>query len=69
MNIELTKAEAIVLFEWLHNYSQNTEFNDEAAKCVLWNIECQLERALVEPFDKKYLEILAQAKEAVKGNY
>ena len=39
MNIELTKAEAIVLFEWLHNNSQIAELNDEAAKCVLWNIE------------------------------
>lgn len=67
MKLELTKEEALVLSDWLHQYKENDKyFNDDAVKCVFWSIECLLERELVEPFHENYAEILAKAKETVK---
>ncbi len=72
MKIELTKAEALVLFDWLYENRQKEEYDaylDEAITYVFSTIECQLERELVEPFYKNYQEILAKAKKSVKENY
>lgn len=66
MRIELTKEEALVLSDWLYNNSSNAErIGDSAAQRVLWNIECQLEKELVEPHMSDYHEHLARARENV----
>ena len=35
---------------------------DEAEQRVLWNVECLLQKILVEPFDKNYDALIKQAK-------
>lgn len=64
VNIALTKDEAIVLLEFLrkfNNQNQSDLFNDQAEQRVFWDIECLLEKVLVEPFRKDYSEIVKRA--------
>lgn len=59
----------MVLFEWIYKNGQKTEyFDDIAEQYVLWSIECQLEKKLVEPIMENYSEIMEQARETVKRN-
>ena len=58
-----------MLFEWIYKNGQKTEyFDDIAEQYVLWSIECQLEKKLVEPIMENYSEIMEQARETVKRN-
>jgi len=60
-NIELTKEEAIVLFEFLGRFNEtedSNKFEDQAEERVLWDIECILEKELSEPFRADYQEIV-----------
>lgn len=69
INIELTKEEAIVLFEFLCRINENenlSTFDDLAEQRVLWDIECILEKQLSEPFRADYQEIVKEAREAVR---
>lgn len=69
VSIELTKEEAIVLFEFLGRFNENNDssrFDDQAEKRVLWDIECILEKELSEPFRADYQEIVMKAREAVR---
>ena len=69
VNIELTKNEAIVLFEFLGRFNENDDFSkfeDQSEQRVLWDIECILEKQLSEPFRADYLEIVAKAREQVR---
>ncbi len=65
--LSLSRAEAIVLFEWLANSSKSLAFEDDSERCVLANIECQLEKLLAEPFSPNYDEILEDARRMVRG--
>lgn len=70
MKIELTKAEVLVLSDWLYQKSKDDNyFDDDAIKCIFRNIECQLEKELIEVFDENYIEIVANAKKTVKESY
>ena len=61
--IELTRAEALVLFEWLHNHEDtDTTPGDTAERVALWNLSAALERVLVEPFSDDYNNLLKAAK-------
>lgn len=66
--LSLTKSEAIVLFEFLSRYANNNrlEIHDQAEQRVLWNLCCDLERALAEPFQADYSAILGSARNAVR---
>ena len=69
VNIELTKEEAIVLFEFLGRFNENDELNrfeGQAEQRVLWDIECILEKELSEPFRADYKEIVKKARESVR---
>ena len=69
VNIELTKEEAIVLFEFLGKFNENDDLNrfeDQAEQRVLWDIECVLEKVLSEPFRVDYEEIVKKARAAVR---
>lgn len=69
INIELTKEEAIVLFEFLGRFNENdnlSTFDDLAEQRVLWDIEFILEKQLSEPFRADYQEIVKEAREAVR---
>ena len=67
IDLPLTKAEALVLFEWLSNLDASTSAPPEGSpeQKVLWQVEALLERVLPEPLDPKYLELLEQARRTV----
>lgn len=70
MDIKLTKAEAVVLHDLLYRISGKEEyFEDIAEQYVLWSIECQLEKELIEPHTDSYSEVIEQARDAVRKNY
>lgn len=61
--IELTRAEALVLFDWLgrHENADSTP-GDAVEQRALWSLNAVLERALVEPFQSNYREIVQAAR-------
>ena len=70
INIELTKEEAIVLFEFLARISEKEDsivFDDQSEQRVLWNIESILEKKLNDPFLLNYSEIVERARENVRN--
>ncbi len=70
MILELTKAETAVLHDLLYRISGKKEyFEDIAEQYVLWIIECQLERVLVEPHTDNYSALIKQARDIVRRNY
>ncbi len=68
IQINLSKDEAIILFEFLSRFSNEEilEIADQSEARVLWNILCDLEKDLVEPFSEKYVEILKKAREKIR---
>ena len=67
MNIELTREEALVLWDWLYRNSSRAEFFDDTAEqAVFWSMECLLEKELVESFCENYAEIMERARESVR---
>ena len=70
VNIELSKEQAIVFFEFLgrFNDSDNLQrFEDESEQRVLWDIESILEKGLNEPLRADYQDIVKKAREAIRG--
>lgn len=69
VRIELDEDQALVLFDWLHrlNDSKAAVVAHQAEQRVLWDIKCDLESVLVAPFEAKYKELLAQARNCVAG--
>jgi hypothetical protein len=67
--LTLSKAEALVLFEWLVSLdgSQMPPFAHPSEEKVLWKVEGQLESALVEPFAPNYRELMTQARRTVES--
>jgi hypothetical protein len=66
VELRLTSAEALVLFEWLAAANDGKELVvDEAEQRVLWDLESQLETKLVEPLMPNYTELVNAAKAAV----
>lgn len=65
--IRLTRAESLVLFEWLSRpeSGKGSSFRDPAEEKVLWTIEGQLESTLQEPFAPNYEELVAAARRIV----
>ncbi len=64
----LTKDESIVLFEILSRFGENDTLTieDQSESKVLWNIHCNLEKILVEPFQENYVEKLIEARSNVR---
>ena len=62
-SIELTRAEALVIFDWLSRHEDTgTTPGDPAEKQALWNLNAVLERTLVEPFQADYNDIVQAAR-------
>jgi hypothetical protein len=61
MILQLSRDEALVLFEWVSrfNKTRTPAFEDQAEERVLWDLEARRESALVEPFRKDYARTLA----------
>jgi hypothetical protein len=69
VNIQLTKEEAIVLFEFLCRFNEKDDpsrFEDQSEQRVLWDIECTLEKILSEPFRADYQAIIKKYRNAVR---
>ena len=71
VTLELSAAEALVLFDWLARTSEAgapVPFADQAEQQVLWDLQCVLERLLVEPFSADYASWLGAARSWVRGD-
>ncbi len=70
VTIRLSRQEALVLFEFLTRADEREElvFEDQAEQWVLWDIEAQLDKILVEPFRPDYEECLRKARDAVRDS-
>ena len=68
--IRLTRAEALVLFEWLARVDAAGKLpvDDPAEQQVLWRLEGQLESTLIEPLGPNYQEAVARARKEVRGS-
>ena len=68
IKIELTRPEALVLFEFVSRFSEDEvlKIEDQAEERVLWNLCASLESLLSEPFAKNYGELLANARSLVR---
>ena len=64
--LELTHAEALVLFEWLVKHDGSLPIEDPAEQDVLWRIEAGLERVLVEPVSPDYQAAVVAARKRVR---
>jgi len=74
ITLELSRGEAIVLFEWLKALEERAgvvgHLGEVAAslsaeRIVTWKLESQLDKALAEPLSEDYLEVLANARRLV----
>lgn len=70
IKLELTKDEAIVLFDWLKRFNEKDDydFEDQAEERVLWDIEALLEKSLVVPFDSDYSKLLIEARNRIRDH-
>jgi hypothetical protein len=69
INISLNKEEALILFDFLSRFSESDfklTIEDKAEERVLWNLCCDLEKILVEPFQENYRELLNQSREKLR---
>ena len=68
VKLSLTENEAIVLFDFLSRFSSENKLKieDQAEERVLWNLCCDLEKVLTQPFQKNYIEKLAEARNALR---
>jgi hypothetical protein len=71
MTIDLTNDEALVLFEFLARFEEtdSLKINHKSEEIVLWNLTCQLEKELAEPFSSKYDKLLETAQSNVAAPY
>jgi hypothetical protein len=69
MKLELTADEALVFYEWLARLDERDAFlcEDPAEQRILWTLHGQLEKALVEPFQRNYRELVEQARGRVRA--
>ena len=69
VTLQLTRAEALVLFDWLArtDAAGKVPFEDPAEELALWRLEGQLESILTEPLDANYNEAVAAARKEVRG--
>jgi hypothetical protein len=67
--LRLTRAEALVFFEWLaRQYAAGgLPVEDPAEEQVLSRLEGQLESKLTEPLGQKYKEAVGAARREVRG--
>ena len=70
VTLELTSAEALVLFELLSRWEEtdapSVPLMDHAEWEVLWRINGRLESALAEPFRPDYLDLLERARDSLR---
>ena len=71
MTIEMTRADAVVLFELLSRETdravEKIDLNDSSELHALWRLEGRLEKALPEIFSPDYADILDAARERLRN--
>lgn len=67
MQLELSSDEALVLFELISRMEklEARPWSEAGEQEVIWRIEGQLEKVLLEPFQSNYKELVSQAREQV----
>ncbi len=70
ITINLSKAQALVLFEFLSRFIQEGTLDivDQAEERVLSNLLGKLEKQLSEPFDPNYLDLLKEARSEIRDD-
>ena len=70
VTLELTKAEALVLFDFLWRFTEGKRLviEDQAEQRVLWDLLAMLEPILVEPFKRNYPELVQKARDDVRDS-
>ncbi len=67
VHLQLSRDEALVLFEWIHRVEEAGRFrqvvHDSAEVVALWRLSGVLEKALPEPFDPNYRDLVRAASE------
>jgi len=69
LNITFTKDEALVAFEFVSRLNETEQgglFEDQAEQKILWLIEGQFQKKLVEPFVSNYKETIANARKNIR---
>lgn len=70
IKIELSKEEALVLYDWLSTFNDGnnqTLLNDQSEERVLFDLESLLETHLVEPLKSNYTELVEEARSKIRG--
>lgn len=70
INIELSKDEAIVLFEWISSVDFDSFkgiFTDNSERKVLFDILSSLEDVMTEPFLENYKELLKESRKRLNA--
>ncbi len=65
--IELSHAQALVLFEWLSSHEGAIPIDHPAEQDVLWRVEGELERQLPDVLSANYAEAVRSARREVHG--
>jgi hypothetical protein len=67
--IALSRAEALVLFDYLHRLEdQKVRLPDPAEQIAVWALSASLERVLVEPFREDYGSLVEAARSHLTAN-
>lgn len=67
IEVTLTRDQALVLLDWLtrEDSEERIPTEDAAERRVLWIVEGQLEKLLLEQFDPNYATLVKAARERV----
>lgn len=67
VRVELTSDEALVLFEFLTRFQtqETLTIQHPAEEQSLWNLQCLLEKKLLEPWLSNYEELLQAARRSL----
>ena len=72
ITINLSNAEAIVLFEMLSQFEEEETalpLEDQAEEFALWRLHGFLQKALVEPFHPDWIAILKSSRDELRRRY
>lgn len=65
MTVTLTSDEALVLFDLLHRWEADDQVSTpehHAEHVALWGLSASLEKALREPFDARWADLVSEAR-------
>lgn len=68
VKLVLSKQEALVFFDWLgrlNSVERDNFYVHRAEQQLLFDFEASLEKILVEPFSKNYVDLIKDARESV----